>query len=565
MKKIFSFILAGVLILSLTACNGAELDEKQAEIDALKTQVTTLETEKEQLEDQVDTLSTLVSVANRDANDLQETIDSNVKVIQDLAGEISDKNSEIGDIEDVVEALEEELALAEEALATAGGNTETQAIIIESLQTTIVELNAEKTSLETEVADLGALVTALEATVVTNSAAIANLEAEKAILFEALHEEVNDDNLIIVSYEDYYGDARNAVVGYDDDYEGTLFDLLIQEFDVTYSDTEYGRMLNGFEHLQPLTGSYIAFYQNNAMSWVGLDDATFVDGDHIHFEISYWDAREQAVDDAIQLFLDNHAANYVNATTVDYNVITALNILGLTEDYVTQTEVEAIIGGLTLSTTADYFKAVASLNAVGSNDAIDLVEAFAPTATTGAWGQTAYALTLLNSVSTTADFTQFETDALDYLKVNTPYDAGLDTGGVDLVALAKYAEDTEVQALIDAYTAWIQADQIDNGGVMTRDMGWGSNLNAASTAQIIIALIANGENPVGMDYTSTLGNTLIDALLMHQTATGSFDWDLDQAPEEDLMFSTPQAFLALVMYQTYSNNGNTALQPFDAE
>jgi hypothetical protein len=50
---------------------------------------------------------------------------------------------------------------------------------------------------------------------------------------------------------------------------------------------------------------------------------------------------------------------------------------------------------------------------------------------------------------------------------------------------------------------------------------------------------------------------------MFQTDTGSFDWDLEDDVPEDLMFSTPQAFLALAVYQTYSNNGYEAVHPFD--
>ena len=386
---------------------------------------------------------------------------------------------------------------------------------------------------------------------------IADLEAEIAALQSQIY-----DNIITVTYEDYYGDYRSTSVGFNDEFDGNLYELLVTEFDIDAYDTDYGKMITSFEHLSPLNGAYIAFYKNGEASLTGVETTTFENGDVFAFTVEYWDAFEQQVDDAIQLFLTNHVDDYVNDTTYNYYVVSALNLLGTLDDYTTSEDVLAYVEGLTLDTYSDYFKAIALLNASG-NDVSTYINDLQGIAQTGPYGQTAYTLIALNSADTDVDYSVFETSALTYFSDNTPYDAGLDTGGVDLMALSKYESEPGVETLINDYLTWIQTDQLDNGGIMTRDMGWGSTLNASSISQVLMGMMANNVNPRSADYT-TNDNTLIDALLLFQTDTGSFDWVLTDETDEDLAFSTPQAFLALVMYQRLSNEG-TAIHPFDAK
>ena len=114
--------------------------------------------------------------------------------------------------------------------------------------------------------------------------------------------------------------------------------------------------------------------------------------------------------------------------------------------------------------------------------------------------------------------------------------------------------------MITEFATWIQNDQLPSGGIETRDMGWGSSENAASISQVIIGLVANGIDPRGVNYTQGTNN-LITRLLDFQHPTGSFDWTLTDAVDEDLAFSTPQAFLALVVYQEYANT-MSAVNPY---
>jgi hypothetical protein len=93
--------------------------------------------------------------------------------------------------------------------------------------------------------------------------------------------------------------------------------------------------------------------------------------------------------------------------------------------------------------------------------------------------------------------------------------------------------------LSDAYT--YLSDALSEDGIIS----WG-NANAASTATIILGLVAQGIDPEDEAY-QTNGVGLIEALMAYE-ADGSFKWKLtDENP--DLMFSTPQAFSALVAYK----------------
>jgi len=392
------------------------------------------------------------------------------------------------------------------------------------------------------------------------SARLVELEEQIAILQALIF-----DNVITFTISDEHGTFSSKTVGYNDDYNGDLFEILDENFDVGYSDSEYGKYIYSLNHLNPKTGAYIAFSKNGEMSMVGVETSTFEDGDVFSFEVMWWDMTQKAVDDAIQLFLLNQVDNYVNSSTVEFNVIAALSLLGIVDEYVTATEVDSLVSGLTLTTVNDYFKAIVKLQSVGANTNT-LINDLNSMVTVGPYGQTAYGLLALDSNDHSIDYSSYVTSALIDLDTTSPYDLGLDAGGISLVSLSKYSSETGVSALIDEYATWISTSQLPSGGVVTRDIIWGETTypgteNAASMSQVIIGLIANDLNPTGEDY-SQGDNNLITRLLEYQTSTGSFDWVLGDEYSEDLTFSTPQAFLALVVYQTYSNT-YAAVNPYD--
>jgi len=405
-----------------------------------------------------------------------------------------------------------------------------------------------------EVTTLNESLSTLQETVDTYEDQIADLEAQIAELQAQIY-----DNVITVTFENDEGNYSSGTIGFNDDFEGTLLELLEVEFDVQYTTSEYGAFIYGIEGISTMTGNFISFGKNGEASMVGVDSTIFTDGDVFSFTLTWWDTKLQAVNEGIELFLQNHAADYVNETTVNYNVLVALDLMGLTNEYITQAEVEALVDTTSLTSNTDYFKAILSLQVVGS-DVSQLYTDFATTASIGAYGGTAYGLLALNSATHSADYTSFESSALTSYDTESPYDLGLDSGGITLVALSEYVGDTEVDAMITEFATWISTDQLLSGGIMTRDLGWGASENSASISQVILGLVANGIDPCGVDYTQG-DNNLVARLLEFQTDTGSFDWVLTDEINEDLAFSTPQAFLALVVYQQYVNT-MSAVNPY---
>lgn len=447
----------------------------------------------------------------------------------DLETKITDLESQITALEDAKKVLEQE---------------KTQFISDENAaETTIEELETEVTELETDITELESDITDLQTT-------IAELQA---LVF---------DNVVTFTFQDSYGNIANDTVGYNDDYTGTLFDILNDNFEVGYSTSEYGNYIFSLEDLAPSNGSFISLSKNGVDSMVGIDLMTYEDKDVFKFEIKWWDQTEKSVFDALNLFLDNHVGSYISSSSIDYNVVAGLAAMGRLEEYLTLAEVDAYLATQTPTTITEYYKLIVIIEAIGG-DASTYYNAANALATTGAWGATSYSLLAMNAGTHTEDYSAFEANALTYYNTNTPYDAGLDTGGIDLVALSEYSTETGIDTLINGYVDWIKTDQLLSGGIKTRDTEWGLGTeNAASMSQVILGLLANGINPNGVDFTQANGS-LLTRLLEFQTDTGSFDWVLDDETLEDLNFSTPQAFVAIATYYAYSNSFGAAQNPYN--
>lgn len=118
-----------------------------------------------------------------------------------------------------------------------------------------------------------------------------------------------------------------------------------------------------------------------------------------------------------------------------------------------------------------------------------------------------------------------------------------DFAGFAMLALAPYKDDEAVKSFLESLKDLVK-ENLSKDGVIS---AW-SGANASSTAAVIIGLIAIGENPRDEDY-QVEGVDLIEALLKYEK-DGGFFWLLTD-DEPDFMFSTPQAFAALVLYQRF--------------
>lgn len=375
--------------------------------------------------------------------------------------------------------------------------------------------------------------------------------------------ETNDPTgTITIEVTDEEGEIDSYQASIYEDLE--LIEIIESEVEVTYTGGGANTFLTGIGSISSQYGSYVAFSKNGEMAGEGVGTITFEDGDVFGFEISWWDSSAKAVYDAINLFLENQVDTYINENTIDYNVLAALELLGLEEDYVTEADVTDFYTDFTPVTAGDYFKIILAYKALGmdaSGFADDLKLAFQ----TGPYGETAYFTLALQNVDSTYVESDLYTTIIDYYETNTPTDAGLDTGGISLVALGSFdnlqAEDTTV---VTAFTAWIKESQLPSGGLVTRDVTYGDTTypgteNAATISQVILGLVANGENPASALY-KVENNSLVTRLTEFQTETGAFNWLIDDA-EADLAFSTPQAFLALVTVHIHLQT-NEAVNPY---
>jgi regulator of replication initiation timing len=430
----------------------------------------------------------------------------------------------------------------------------------EDLQPKITELESRITELQNQVNNLESEKESL----VTEKSSLISEKSDLEAQIKNLQDQIFD-KVITISVEKLDGTLETNTIGVNDDYEGTLFDLLSASFKVTATVSEYGHYITGLEDLKPTNGAYISFAKNGESSMVGVDSAIFEDNDEFSFELVWWDTSAKSVSDGIDSFLNNQAATYVNATSIDYAVMAALSILGIEEDYVTDTEVQAYIDGLTITKTNEYFKAIVILEAAGL-DATSLKSALKGIATPSVYGGTGYQLQAFNTNVTTVDYTAFEAVALADYAINTPTRAGVDSGSIGILALSNYTETIGVDTLITDWVTYIKENQTENGSIVDIDFGYGSNENAATMAQAIIGLVSAGVNPKGGDSTeidmTKLNYDMVARLCEFQNIDGSFNWLMnDENP--DLGFSTPQAFLALTVYYQYSNSYNTAVNAYD--
>lgn len=133
-----------------------------------------------------------------------------------------------------------------------------------------------------------------------------------------------------------------------------------------------------------------------------------------------------------------------------------------------------------------------------------------------------------------------------------PETPDVDITAMALQALAPYYEeslDIEIEDdgesrivntadAVDAALCWLSENQLDNGGYSY----YGSE-NAESTAQVIVALCSLGIDPMEDERFIKNGNTLLDALLSFQQASGGF-YHADDGTGENLM-ATEQSMYAL--------------------
>lgn len=250
----------------------------------------------------------------------------------------------------------------------------------------------------------------------------------------------------------------------------------------------------------------------------------------------------EAVDDTIALFLADYASSYVNDEENVYDMYVVAAIAALEEsgygvslsDYAADDAVQDYYSNLPYQTNGEIVKGVLvgdffEVNYLAASNALSALEE----ADVDPYSYT-NVLMALKKANLNPTLQSILSAKIIDIKTEDYRDA--DYAGAGL--MATYEEDINREALYGLFTENITATGVS---------AWG-NPNSSSTASVILGLVAIGENPRGEAY-QVEEKDLIMMLLDYEEA-GAFYYKQDDE-QLDLMFSTPQAFAALVAYKIY--------------
>ncbi|MBU1093723.1 MAG: DUF4430 domain-containing protein [Firmicutes bacterium] len=348
---------------------------------------------------------------------------------------------------------------------------------------------------------------------------------------------------------------------FNEDDVSDVVELIDQALDLDYSTSDYGTFVNGIGEFYPTEHEatynyYFALYINDEMSTTGIDNIVLTDGMKISFvETTMLDQIDLKVDQIIQLFLTNYYDTYINDQQFEHFVLASvkqLNLHGYESPILTQSSIDFPVENLLRENAANSFK-TAIFESAFNLDLTTTQSALSGFEVMGTYD----GMALLNALLL-VDGSQTQKDSvlsalLTFAEGQSYLDA--DYAGMMLLALSPYKDDSSTQNAIEFMTEYIQSELTVDGV-----NAYGS-ANASSTASVIIGLVAQGINPRSEAY-AIEGIDLIEALLAFEI-NGAFQWQLSDE-QADMMFSTPQAFSALVAYKIYRDvRGNPAFNLFD--
>lgn len=327
---------------------------------------------------------------------------------------------------------------------------------------------------------------------------------------------------------------------FDQDDQNSILELIEDSVVIDYDTFDFGVMVNGLEGYYPKEygASYNYYYQilvDDEAIQVGISQLKYVDGMTLSFvEKSTLSELDQMVDDFIYDFVDNNLDNYLSDAYVDYMVLSSLYQLNEKSyidldfnDYYIYDNLELKDASLDDMALGDLLKAGPAYKLEGVN-LEDYKLKLSEADISNPYSATSY-LEALNIAGVLDN--QVASDLMDEV-VNDP-----DFAGMALMALAPYSDLDGFDAYLETVETYLQTTMTPNG-----IESWGS-ANSASTASVILGLVAQGVDPQSEAY----GVGLIRTLMLYVDGY-NFKWQLT-SQEADLAFSTPQAFAALVAYK----------------
>ncbi len=360
-------------------------------------------------------------------------------------------------------------------------------------------------------------------------------------MIATMENHINEDRVVFTVDT---GEATLArTVPYMETADLDAFELLGLAYDIEYEESDFGILIEGIESLQAQQGSFIAISKNGSMIETSLAEASFEGGDHFHFELQWWDETLEAVDHSIELFMEHQADDLLEAG--NFHVALGLHHLGY-DDMLQTLDMpdpgeEAGVGAL--------IEAIFVQEVMGE-DASDLRDRLAKEAATGH----AYSASQTYLALETGDIGDYDGFASDFKALLDDFEwseADNDTISMVLLALT-VMDDSEYDDL--------SANIVDHLKDHAYDNEYGDN--PATFASIVTALTGAEEDVTEEPYVKD-GENVVEHLLAYRTEDGAFLHSLDDE-EPDLMFSTPQAFLALAAYQASLNSG-TFSHPYSVD
>lgn len=338
----------------------------------------------------------------------------------------------------------------------------------------------------------------------------------------------------------------------------TAFNALKANFNVKYSESDYG------PYLQSINGSiqdpnyYLAIYENGQMASTGIDGLVLDNSDVFDFKVTCWqmfDETDLLVDQVIYLFFKNSLDELLKNNQVDYNLIAAIkkmsdnyydeSIFNLNfensyyldeakKDYTNETSIG------TLFKASVYSKSYNQANDTIKN-ALNNINDLSTVASLYTIGF--YLIACTNIGLDNEIYKQAKNELINIINSSEANDSLT----MLLTIYANYngnlENDETLKSCLQKYQNLFKADGIEDS--------W-SGVNAGSTAQMILALTANNINPRTYNQYD-----LIKILLGYELQNGTFKWQKD-ANEADLAFTTPQAISALLMYKLYRDTNKPA-------
>ena len=425
--------------------------------------------------------------------ELEEKVEANNNLIEGYEVVLSDKEQRIQELEEALKAFEDEIDYLEQ---------------IEDLEERLLEKKD--------------LIDALEIEKAENEANIHILE-EKLEGLEIFLDGYDGYFFITVGEED---DATTRVVRYYDDAETSLWDLLNVTFNVQSISTESGNQIIAIDDLETPFGSFIAFYINDEFAMTGVESTEYDHLDHFVFLKEWWNTDAQIAYEAIQLMLDEIIDDYLE--TPNYHVIVGLHRLGLLDNYTFELDetIPDTVGGLV---SRIFIENALNLDNTDSTEALYEIKTSSHLYTTSI-------VYVALKTNPELDLDDFETNLLSAMQSQDLSETDLDTLSMMLVALSLIDDDETTDVIADILY------EIENE-LYESDFGD----NAATFSNVIIGLLSIDKNPLSVRYNSPNEESLLEVLVSFQNPDGVFNWITDPDP----MFSTPQAFLALVMMQEY--------------